>query len=240
MLTAFTPPPVPRRKPPVKREPVEQEPTVKREPMGPDTPWAMQTVIVQPAPAQAARLVRVEPVHPPKRQNPWETPRPPAMHGQPSSARSPDLPPPPATQPHGPPSWREPSTAPPAQGKKARTKPSENPPADDRPRKHVTARNYAAIEAGLERFGLIDEGQRFGARALLVHVRKRFRPPFLLLNAVRPGMTLVVKRLDQTAALRVRSITPARYYSPGSQVTTLSILVDDTDWRSLTASPSRI
>ena len=53
-------------------------------------------------------------------------------------------------------------------------------------------------------------------------------------------MTLVVKRLDQTAALRVRSITPARYYSPGSQVTTLSILVDDTDWRSLTASPSRI
>ena len=227
MLTAFTPPPVPRRKPAVKREPVEQEPTVKREPMGPDTPWAMQTVIVQPEPARPARLVRVEPVHPPKRQTPWETPR------------APDLPHPPATQQHGPPSWREPSEAL-AKAKPAQTKNNRNPPADDRPRKRVAARNYAAVEAGLERFGLIDQGPCSGARSLLMHVRKAFRPPFLLLNAVRPGSTLLAKRLNQTAVLRVRATTPARYYSPGSQVTTMSILVDDTDWRSLTATPSRI
>ena len=43
------------------------------------------------------------------------------------------------------------------------------------------------------------------------------------------------RRADRRAGLRVRFTTPARYYSPGSKVTTLTVGVDETDWQSLMA-----
>lgn len=251
MLIGFTPPAVkrepPKAKPTVKREPgstltgftpakreTQAKPVIKREPMGPDTPWVMQTVTVQPEPTEPPRLLRVEPVHPPKQRVPWETqPTPP-----PEAPEQPPLrevrPRPPG---HAPPAWDERPREPPDSGQ---TSSSAQAPTAPSALRHVCAKNYAAIEAGLERFGLIDEGPQNAGRALLIHVRKRCRPPFLLLNAVRPGTVLHVSRQGKTATLRVRSTTPARYYSPGSQVTTLSLLVDEADWRSLTTSASRI
>lgn len=237
MLTGFTPPAIKRENP--ERSTVEQETltkrqaVIKREPMGPDTPWAMQAVTVQTGPTEEPRLLRVEPVHKPKEHFPWES--------EPSE-EGPDLHPYPLSpgHPHAPPEWghrpREPPT--PARTNKPALKKKSPSPS----RKHVSARNYAAVEAGLERFGLIDEGPQNAGRALLIHVRKRCRPPFLLLNAVRPGTVLHVRRRGQAGLtmLRVRSATPARYYSPGAQVTTLSVLVDEADWRSLAADASRI
>ena len=232
MLTVFTPPPI-------KKEPRE----IKIEPMGPDTPWAMQAVTVRTGPDQTPKLLRVEPVHKPNQRAPWvkqeeEKEEPPAQVREERPAARHHRPPAvhhrPVEHPHAPPRWDQqpgqhalevsrPTTAPTTQSSKPL------------PIKHVSAPNYAAVEAGLERYGLIDEGKQSGGRALLVHVRKRCRPPFLLLNAVRPGTVLQVKRSSKTASLRVRSTTPARYYSPGSLVTTLGILVDEADWRSLAA-----
>jgi hypothetical protein len=220
MLTVFTPPPTI-----IKKEPRE----IKIEPMGPDTPWAMQAVTVRTGPDQTPQLLRVEPVHKGNQRAPWvkqEEPaartreeQPPAVHHRP------------VEQPHAPPRWdQRPGQHALEVSRSSRPLVSRPPPV-----KHVSARNYAAVEAGLERYGLIDEGQQSGGRALLIHVRKRCRPPFLLLNAVRPGTVLQVKRSSKTAKLRVRSTTPARYYSPGSLVTTLEILVDEADWRSLAA-----
>ena len=215
MLTGFTPQAAKRER--------KDQPAVKREPMGPDTPWAMQTVTVQPKPNEAPRLLRVEPVHQPRERNPWETRPAPDLYPYPL----------PREHPHAPPEWRQRPQVHPDAARQDR--PKSEPTPDDRPRKHVSARNYAAVEAGLERFGLIDEGPQNAGRGLLIHVRKRCRPPFVLLNAVRPGTVLHVRRKGQSQAtpLRVRSTTPARYYSPGAPITTLAILVDEADWRSL-------
>ena len=231
MLTVFTPPPI------IKKEPRE----IKIEPMGPDTPWAMQAVTVRTGPDQTPKLLRVEPVHKGNRRAPWvkqeeekEEPAAQVREEQPAARhhRPPAVHHRPVEHPHAPPRWDQR----PGQESQEVSRPTaaliSKPPPGSR---HVSARNYAAVEAGLERYGLIDEGRQSGGRALLVHVRKRCRPPFLLLNAVRPGTVLQVKRSSKTASLRVRSTTPARYYSPGSLVTTLGILVDEADWRSLAA-----
>ncbi len=238
MLTGFTPPAIKREKPErstVKQEtPTKRQPVIKREPMGPDTPWAMQAVTVQTGPTEEPKLLRVEPVHKPKEHNPWET--------ETKKEKGPDLYPYPLPpgHPHAPPAWDQRPREPPTPARKDRPTLQKQSPSP--PRKHVSSRNYAAVEAGLERFGLIDEGPQNAGRALLIHVRKRCRPPFLLLNAVRPGTVLHVRRKGQTGLtlLRIRSTTPARYYSPGAQVTTLSVLVDEADWRSLAADASRI
>lgn len=226
MLTGFTPP---------EKLAKPREPTVKREPMGPDTPWAMQTVTVQTGPAEPPRLLRVEPVHPPKERAPWVP-----VSQEPRSAPA-VQPLPRPEHPHAPPEWDQPLQDTPKKQKRGRRPKTETHPTE-KPARHVSARNYAAVEAGLERFGLIHEGLQKGSRTLLVHIRKHCRPPFLLLNAIRPGTVLYVRRRGQsdTAPLRVRSTTPARYYSPGSQVTTLSIVVDEADWQSLAGSASRI
>ena len=226
MLAVFTPPP--RR--------IKQE--VKTEPMGPDTPWAMQAVTTRTG---TPTLLRVEPVHgrarapwvKEERQPNWEKEE--RQPDQPNWVKEERQPNQPAVNPyphaakHPLPRWDQR----PGQESESTHFTAAQPSKPNPPVKHVSSRNYAAVEAGLERFGLIDEGKRSGGRALLVHVRKRCRPAFQLLNAVRAGAVLQVKRSSRTASLRVRSITPARYYSPGSLVTTLEILVDEADWRSL-------
>lgn len=231
---------------------------IKTEPMGPDAPWAMQAVTVQPKSEEPPRLLRVEPVHKPKVRGPWERDEP---APQTKKQRQGQLAPPEELvctnrttdqeerriihhlprqhqQEHAP-RWEQ-------QPQPAETVETENEDANRQtpvsPKKHVSAANYAAVEAGLQRYGLIDEGlQAGGGRSLLIHVRKRCRPAFDLLNAVRPGTILqIIKRSGRPASLRVRATTPARYYSPGSVVTTLGIVVDEADWGSLTAVTPRI
>lgn len=219
MLTGFTPPAV-------KREP----PEIKTEPMGPDTPWAMQAVTVEVK--TEPTLLRVEPAHKPKVRYPWEPSqadqiKEPAVNQRKEPA-APKVNQPRRREPqHAPPRWDQ--RYQPPQEQQAAASPKEQRPASRR----VSSANYAAVEAGLERYGLIDEGPQPGGRALLLHARKRCRPAFGLLNAVRPGTVLQVTRSGRAAGLRVRATTPARYYSPGSLVTTLEILVDEADWRSL-------
>lgn len=219
MLPPFTP-----RAPKVKPEPGPDTPKARPE-LGPDTPWAMRVVV------KNEHLVRVEPEHKP-RLKPWTPPAEPASE--------PDQPPEPGQssshpgQPHrhGPPAWREEAAhGDPKAGMPRRM--SSPPPG----RRLVAARNYAAIEHGRERYGLIDSGVAGPTRELIVHVRKKFRGPFRVLNDIRPGSVLAVaRRGGRQAQLRVRFTTPARYYSPGCPVTTMNIGVDETDWQSLMVS----
>ena len=209
-MSLYTPPPPPA-------EPVT---TV---PLGPDAPWAMQAVVVK---KEEDRIVRVEPVQRPK-PKPWSTPptRPaPAVHEGPA--------PPPA---HAPPAWQEPTWAHAGEKKRASSQPEEEPA----PRRLVSAANYAAIEADQERYGLIDsvsqDKHAAGTHQLIVHARKKNPEAFRVLNEIRPGSILQARRADRRAGLRVRFTTPARYYSPGSKVTTLTVGVDETDWQSLMA-----
>ena len=117
----------------------------------------------------------------------------------------------------------------------AATRPAEEPAAAST--RLVSARNYAAVEADQERYGLIDlaGSSTTGTRQLIVHARKKNPEAFRVLNEIRPGSVLQARRADRRAGLRVRFTTPARYYSPGSKVTTLTVGVDETDWRSLMA-----
>lgn len=228
MFTPFTPPPA------VKQEPVSpKQVAVKLEPMGPpDTPWAMQAVTIPARPTQPEVVVRVEPVRPPKQEKPWEAPRPPV----PKPRRIPAVHPGPSHRaPHAPPEWRER----PQQEETPPTKAPSSAPTDGS--RLICAKNYAAVEAGLERFGLIDMGARSSSRSLVIHARKRCRPAFALLNEIRPGTLLHVRRKGGKAhSLRVRFTTPARYYSPGALVTTLAVGVDEADWQSLMADTPRI
>jgi hypothetical protein len=101
----------------------------------------------------------------------------------------------------------------------------------------VRLRNYAAVDAEAGGYGLIDRGTReAGVRSLVMHTPSRRKltrgqpsPPMM----VRPGTILTVRSplRGTTARLRVRYTTPARYYSPGQRVTTLSIGVDARDWQ---------
>jgi hypothetical protein len=256
MYSVFTPPP-PRRRVQVKREPGESLPTqaasqvkaepgeppgpqVKVEPIGPeDTPWAMQKVVTQPTRTQAPSVVRVEPVRPPKQEFPWEEEQPRPVQRTRRPREDNRIHPGPARpQQHAPPGWgSQPPTRPePAEEAgwtTARAAPARG--GGDASQQRVCAKNYAAVEHGLDRYGLIDMGAQASGRSLLVHARKRCRPAFSLLNAIRPGTILRARRWGDQAlhCLRVRFTTPARYYSPGAQVTTLSVGVDEADWLSL-------
>jgi len=206
-------------------------------PAGPKhTPWAVQVVVEKRRRSGQNKVLRVEPVHKP-RKTPWE-PSPP-----PERSREPSPPgihlPAPETR-HGPPRWREPS--PPAEEPAAPTTTSS--PPKQKGVRLVSAQNYAAIEAGKERYGLIDSGAPDSGRtrSLILHVRKN-RVPFQVLNYVRPGSVLHVRRpgkAKRMAPLRVRFTTPARYYSPGCPVTTLALEVDGADWQGLMTDTPRI
>jgi hypothetical protein len=103
----------------------------------------------------------------------------------------------------------------------------------------VRLRNYAAVDAEAGGYGLIDRGTReAGVRSLVMHTPSRRKQQALTRGQpsppmVRPGTILTVRSplRGTTARLRVRYTTPARYYSPGQRVTTLSIGVDARDWQ---------
>lgn len=107
----------------------------------------------------------------------------------------------------------------------------------------LCARNYAAIEAGREAFGLIDQGvMTAGVRNLLVHVRRNPRP-WAIMNGIRVGSTIMALRERKggvASPLRVRFTTPSRYYTPSAKVTSMLIGVNEADWQSLMHESRRI
>lgn len=189
-----------------------------------DPPWAMQAVVVKDEDGDEERVVRVEPVRPETATVPW--PDPPAIYPRPAPDPM-----------HGPPQWTDQPGPPP---KQPESKQTPTPGPGEEKGTAVCARNYAAVEAQRERYGLIDMGSSGGSQALVVHVRKRNREPREVLNGIRQGSVLRARRRGRDADLRVRFVTPARYYSPGSKITTLCIGVDQSDWQSLIAAPPRI
>ena len=189
-----------------------------------DPPWAMQAVVVKDEDGDEGRVVRVEPVRPETATVPW--PDPPAIYPRPAPDPM-----------HGPPQWTDQPGPPP---KQPESKQTPTPSPGEEKGTAVCARNYAAVEAQRERYGLIDMGSSGGSQALVVHVRKRNREPQEVLNGIRQGCVLRARRRGRDADLRVRFVTPARYYSPGSKITTLCIGVDQSDWQSLIAAPPRI
>lgn len=118
-------------------------------------------------------------------------------------------------------------------------------------RERVCAQNYAAMDAESGAYGLIAGGlgeaaDPGGVRSLVMHVPRKVQHraggAHRVLTQVRPGSILRVQRAASKRArddepappvreLRVRFTTPARYYGPGSKVTTLAIGVDEADWQ---------
>ena len=108
----------------------------------------------------------------------------------------------------------------------------------------LCARNYDAIEAGREAFGLIDQGVTgAGVRNLLIHVRRApHRPCWIVLNEIRVGSTIMASKGGKgiPSPLRVRFTTPSRYYTPSAKVTSMLVGVNEADWRSLMHDSRRI
>lgn len=107
----------------------------------------------------------------------------------------------------------------------------------------ICARNYAAVDARRQTFGLIDQGLvDAGARTMVMHVR-RGQPAWDILNAVKPGSFLEAKSKSGRGSptqLRVRFTTPTKYYPPGCKFTTMTVGVDEMDWQSLMAKARHI
>jgi len=215
----------------VKQEKPDPPVTVTR--LGPDAPWAMQEVAVKKEDGGQGEVLRVEPVRRP-REFPWSLvpPAKPRIKELRRRSESPD-----DEKPEKPRKERRRSESPDDE------KP-EKPKKKKEGARQVSTQNYAAIEAGAERYGLIDMGPAdAGRRSLVVHARKSNKTPHTVLNAIRPGSVLFVKRgrrVGRTMQLRVRFTTPARYYSPGAKLSTLAIAVDETDWQSLVADAPHI
>jgi hypothetical protein len=106
--------------------------------------------------------------------------------------------------------------------------------------------NYSAVEAVTGGYGLIDRGsQEVGLQTLIMHTPKSRRKQEGLPDGVgvRPGSILKVSSTSKgggTGLLRVRFVTPTRYYSPGTRITTVSIGVDAADWQDLMLPHPRI
>ena len=118
----------------------------------------------------------------------------------------------------------------------------------------VCLKNYAAVDAtgggggspgaggGVDdecKYGLIDRGPcKTGIRALVMHSKTKG-----VMDRVKPGTILYVQSTAKgggVGPLRVRYTTPAKYYAPGTRVTTLSVGVDATDWHKLMSERRRI
>ena len=116
-------------------------------------------------------------------------------------------------------------------------------PLSDLSNKLLRAANYMAVDPSRKVYGLIDRGLTdSGTRTLIMHVRNRHHP-FPVFEKVRPGEYLpAVSKSNRggTTLLRVRYITPDRYYHPGSKVSTMRVGVDEADWQSLVAKAHRI
>lgn len=108
------------------------------------------------------------------------------------------------------------------------------PPASAGP---FTKRNYAAVEAQ-GGFGLVDLGSTAGGvRDLVAHVPKCARGDPL--RPLRVGGVFEAATRGQAGSLplRIRYLTPARYYAPGRKITALGLGVDDRAWRQLVVKP---
>ena len=108
----------------------------------------------------------------------------------------------------------------------------------------LCAKNYDAVEAGREAFGLIDQGvTHAGVRNVLIHVRRTARPCWAILNGIRVGSTIMALKGEKgsiPSPLRVRFTTPSRYYTPSAKVTSMLIGVNEVDWQSLMQDARRI
>jgi hypothetical protein len=111
-------------------------------------------------------------------------------------------------------------------------------------RERVCVKNYAAMDAETGAYGLIgsSSGGSGGVRSLVMHVPRKVqhqpRGAYAVLSQVRAGSILKVRRTPRRGQpnppireLLVRFTTPARYYGPGSDVTTLGIGVDEAEWQ---------
>ena len=219
-MFVFSPAFKPARKPGPEKKKKAGERVTK---LGPDAPWATQAVT-----SKDGTLVRLEPVHK-DRPNPWTVPG--GIHLHPTDLAY--------LHPAHPTHKQEPRPAPEEAG---RVEAGRSSPARVGSRL-VSAQNYAATEAGAERYGLIDTGPCSQGRSLIVHVRKNL-VAWRVLNPIRPGAILRVRPISEPGGkpteLRVRYTTPAGYFSPGKKVSTLAIGVDESDWRSLTGAAPRI
>jgi hypothetical protein len=98
-----------------------------------------------------------------------------------------------------------------------------------------SARNYLAVEAH-GGFGLIDRGTASGGlHDLLAHAPRRGDPWFARLR-VGETFQAVARGGGPAQPLKVRYLTPARYYAPGRRVTTLGVGVDERAWQRLVVS----
>ena len=110
----------------------------------------------------------------------------------------------------------------------------------------VCIKNYSAVETTKGSYGLIDRGvQEVGLQTLIMHTPRGKRKADGRQDSeeVRPGSILRVsstRKGGRDGSLRVRFVTPARYYTPGSKVTTMCIGVDLSDWLDLMTQRHRI
>jgi hypothetical protein len=108
----------------------------------------------------------------------------------------------------------------------------------------VCLKNYAAVETATGRYGLIDQGvQERGIQTLVMHTPRSSLRETRQEEEIRPGSILRVSSTSEggrSGPLRVRFLTPARYYSPGTRVSTLCIGVDASDWQDLMPKHRRI
>jgi len=130
--------------------------------------------------------------------------------------------------------WKQEVTPEPAPEKRQEEPTEAEPPS----------RTYAAFEAERGEYGLIDRGEMDTGETqiLLLKVARGTKEPWRVLERIRPGETMTVRRGkgQPPVPLRVRYTTPARYYPPGRKVTSLAVGVDASDWRALGTGAIRI
>lgn len=206
-------------------------------------PWVVQAQVVEVEPVAVIDVVEVVPVIPVD-VAPWSTPHLVLPDGAPGAV--PSLPPAPDVEGSVPKlteeqEWVEKHT-------KIVKRPVREPPPPplDNPlmqRSLLKAANYTAVDPSRKLYGLIDRGlSDTGTRAVLLHVRNR-QDPYPIFNKVRPGEVLPATKKSNrggTTYLRVRYITPFKYYQPGHKISTMLVGVDETDWQSLVAKAHRI
>lgn len=131
----------------------------------------------------------------------------------------------------------------PAQAKKPAKAASYDGPRVNPNTRFIQAANYAAVDPARKLFGLIDRGLSDAkTRALILHIRSR-REAGPVFDGIRPGSLLPAvskSKRGGTTLLRVRYITPSKYYSPGEKISSMALGVDEADWQSLVAKAHRI
>ena len=102
----------------------------------------------------------------------------------------------------------------------------------------VSSRNYAAVEAH-GGFGLVDRGSAAGGlHDLLAHVPRGDPSPRFAGLRVGDTFEAVTRARGPPQPLKVRYLTPAKYYAPGRRVTMLGVGVDERAWQLLVVRPA--